>query len=107
MCLYSAQNATTFKTDSKKNSYSDRKRDKKGTAVTTIICENKSLLTNNLVFLDEFGLNLSLTRLFARYRKGEKAYGERQSRRGKNISIIGVISLDFLFTTKYWVLLIQ
>lgn len=40
-------------------------------------------------------MNLSLTRLLARSRQGERAYGERPNRRGKNISIIGAISLDF------------
>ena len=37
----------------------------------------KDIITKNLVFLDETGVNLSLSRLFARSIKGQRAYGQR------------------------------
>ena len=52
----------------------------------------------DLIFLDESGVNLSLVRLFARSRLGQRAYGERPQKRGLNVSIIGAISLQGLIT---------
>ena len=46
-----------------------------------------------MIFLDEAGVNLSLTRLFARSVKGKRAYGERPQKRGKNVSLLSAISL--------------
>lgn len=47
----------------------------------------------DLVFLDEFGVNLSLVRLFARSLKGQRAHNKRPQARGKNVSVIGAIGL--------------
>jgi transposase len=46
-----------------------------------------------MIFLDESGINLSMVRRLARALKGERAYGERPSRRGKNVSVISAVSL--------------
>jgi transposase len=54
----------------------------------------RDLKGKNLVFLDESGVNLALTRLFARAVKGERAYGQRPQKRGKNVSLISAISLQ-------------
>ncbi|WP_256091215.1 IS630 family transposase [Nostoc sp. KVJ20] len=49
--------------------------------------------TENLVFLDEAGANLSLIRHSARSKKGKRAHGSRPQKRCKNVSIIGAIAL--------------
>ncbi len=53
----------------------------------------KGVLTENLIFLDESGVNLSLIRQFARATKGKRAYSSRPQKRNKNVSIIGAIGL--------------
>jgi hypothetical protein len=45
-----------------------------------------------LVFIDESGVNLALTRFFGRSTKGQRAYSKSQNKRGANISILGAIS---------------
>jgi transposase len=55
-------------------------------------------LVKDLIFIDESGVNLALTRLFARAPKGQRAYGKRPQKRGKNISLIGAISLSGVVT---------
>lgn len=48
---------------------------------------------NNLVFVDESGVNLAMTRLYARALKGKRAHGARPDKRGKNVTIIGAIAI--------------
>ena len=50
------------------------------------------------MFLDESGVNLSFIRQLARALPGKRAYGERPYRKGRNVSVIGAISLDGLLT---------
>lgn len=52
------------------------------------------ILAKDLIFIDESGVNLTLTRLFARSPQGQRAYGTRPQKRGKNVSMIGAISLS-------------
>ncbi|MCC5670639.1 IS630 family transposase [Nostoc sp. CHAB 5784] len=47
----------------------------------------------DLVFIDEAGVNIAMTRLFARSKKGSRAYGARPDGRGKNVTMIGAMSL--------------
>ena len=47
----------------------------------------------DLVFIDEAGVNIAMTRLFARSQKGSRAYGDRPDGRGKNVTMIGAMSL--------------
>lgn len=47
----------------------------------------------DLVFVDETGVNIAMTRLFARSPKGSRAYGDRPDGRGKNVTIQGAMSL--------------
>jgi hypothetical protein len=54
------------------------------------------ILAKDLIFLDESGINLALTRLFARSPKGKRARGKRPQKRGKNVSLIGAIGLHGL-----------
>jgi transposase len=56
------------------------------------------ILAKDLIFVDESGVNLALTRLFARSPKGERARGTRPQKRGKNVSLIGAIGLKGLIT---------
>ncbi|MBW4565059.1 MAG: transposase [Mojavia pulchra JT2-VF2] len=50
----------------------------------------------NLVFVDEAGLNLSMSRLFARAVDGERAIGSIPGSKGGNISLVGALNLDGL-----------
>lgn len=43
-------------------------------------------------------MNLALTRLFACSLKGQRAIGKRPQKRGKNVSLIGAISLQGLLS---------
>lgn len=56
------------------------------------------ILAKDLIFIDESGINLALTRLFARAPKGKRARGKRPLHRGKNVSLIGAIGLNGLIT---------
>jgi transposase len=56
------------------------------------------ILAKDLIFIDESGINLALTRLFARAPKGKRARGKRPHQRGKNVSLIGAIGLHGLIT---------
>jgi transposase len=47
----------------------------------------------DLIFIDESGVNLAMTRRYARAKKGRRAYGECPEQRGKNVTIIGALSL--------------
>ncbi|MEG4090718.1 IS630 family transposase [Microcoleus sp. Pol12B4] len=52
-----------------------------------------NLNVKNLIFIDESGVNLAMVRLYARSLKGSRARGEKPNRRGKNVSILGAISV--------------
>lgn len=56
------------------------------------------ILAKDLIFIDESGINLALTRLEARSPKGQRARGARPHKRGKNVSLIGAIGLEGLIT---------
>jgi transposase len=48
----------------------------------------------DLVFLDEAGINLALVRLYARALRGQRARGTRPQKRGKNVSLKVAIALS-------------
>lgn len=54
----------------------------------------QGILAKELIFIDESGVNLALTRQRARAAKGERAHGERPHKRGKNVSLIGALGLE-------------
>ncbi|WP_156922830.1 IS630 family transposase [Crocosphaera subtropica] len=54
----------------------------------------RGIRVENLVFIDESGVNLAMLRLYARSLKGTRARGEKPQKRGHNISIIGALSLE-------------
>lgn len=47
----------------------------------------------NLVFIDEMGISLSLNRTHARSPQGERAYDSKPYNPGKRVSVIGAIAL--------------
>lgn len=48
----------------------------------------------NLVFIDESGLNLAMVRVYARSLRGQRAIGDRPQHRGQNVSIVEALSLE-------------
>lgn len=56
----------------------------------------KDVKAENLVFIDESGVNLVMTRRQARAIKGERAYGDMPHQRGKNVTLIGAIACQGL-----------
>ncbi|OLP15382.1 transposase [Leptolyngbya sp. 'hensonii'] len=58
----------------------------------------RGFLAQNLIFIDESGVDLALNRLWARAPKGRRAHGKRPSQRGKRVSILGAISLREVVT---------
>lgn len=59
----------------------------------------RDIPVEDLVFLDEAGVNLALMRLYARAPRGQRARGKRPHKRGKNVSLIGAISLKGITTS--------
>ncbi|UNU25124.1 transposase [Microcoleus vaginatus] len=53
----------------------------------------KDIEPKNLVFLDETGVLLGLTRTHARSQRGTRAYAVKPFYRGKKVTVIGAISL--------------
>jgi transposase len=47
----------------------------------------------DLVFVDESGVNRGMTRLFARSPRGQRAYGSAPRNYGPNVSVLGALSL--------------
>jgi hypothetical protein len=53
----------------------------------------------DLIFIDESGVDLAMVRLYARSLKGERAKGKKPTKRGKNVSIIGAMSVNEILTS--------
>lgn len=51
------------------------------------------------MFIDEAGVNLAMVRLYARSLRGQRARGVRPHKRGKNVSMIGAISVKKIVTS--------
>ncbi|NJL41326.1 MAG: transposase [Leptolyngbyaceae cyanobacterium SM1_4_3] len=51
------------------------------------------------MFLDETGVNLAMVKGYGRALKGQRAYGAQPKATGKNVSIIGVMTLATGFLT--------
>ncbi|WP_254625681.1 IS630 family transposase [Nostoc sp. TCL240-02] len=58
----------------------------------------RGIPVEELIFLDESGVNLSFIRKCARALPGLSAYAQKPNRKGKNVSVIGAISLKGLLT---------
>jgi transposase len=53
----------------------------------------------NLIFIDETGINLAMTRHYGRSVDGIRVYDERPGNKGKNITVIGAMSDEGLIAT--------
>ncbi|MBD2527867.1 IS630 family transposase [Nostoc sp. FACHB-133] len=53
----------------------------------------------NLIFIDETGVNLAMTRRYTRSIDGGRIYDERPGNKGKNITVIGAMSDQGLIAT--------
>ena len=53
----------------------------------------------NLVFIDETGINLALTRFYGRSEGGARVYSERPRNKGENITLIGAMSDEGLIAS--------
>lgn len=58
----------------------------------------QGIRVEDLIFIDEAGVNLAMVRLYARALKGKRARGTRPQQRGKNISMIGAITVKKVLT---------
>ena len=54
----------------------------------------RDIATENLIFIDESGVNLAMTRLYARAIIGQRARGIKPQKRGKNVSLLTALSLE-------------
>ena len=61
--------------------------------------EMLTLKAQQLLFLDEFGLNLALARLYARAPENQRAYAQKPLNKGQNHTGIGVLGLSGLQAT--------
>lgn len=59
----------------------------------------RTIRVEDLIFIDEAGVNLALVRLYARALKGKRAYGARPQKRGKNVSMVSAIALKGILTS--------
>jgi transposase len=48
----------------------------------------------DLIFVDEAGVNLAMTRHHARSPKGKRAYGKAPANKGRNVTLVGALSLE-------------
>lgn len=53
----------------------------------------REIAPENLVFIDEAGVNLAMIRLYARSLRGQRAVGSRPQRRGQNVSMVDALTL--------------
>lgn len=58
------------------------------------MAEQPSLDASRLVFLDETGSNVTMTRRRARSRRGRPVYGSVPHNRGKNLTVVGAVRAD-------------
>lgn len=59
-------------------------------------CRKKQRRLNvwRLIFVDEFGINRAMSRIYARAPRGERARVKEPTERGSNISVIGSLRLS-------------
>lgn len=54
----------------------------------------RDVRVEDLIFIDESGVNLAMVRLYARALKGKRARGKKPQKRGRNISLITALSVQ-------------
>ena len=55
-----------------------------------------ALEAKDLIFVDETGVNIAMARLYARAPKGERIHASAPVNKGKNITVLGALSLQGL-----------
>jgi transposase len=55
----------------------------------------------DLVFIDESGANLAFTRLYARSKRGKRAFGSVPKNWGENVTILGALSSQGILASMY------
>lgn len=60
----------------------------------------RDIPTKDLIFLDESGVNLAMMRMYARAIVGQRARGTKPQKRGRNVSILGALSLERVITSQ-------
>ena len=60
----------------------------------------REIRPEDLIVIDESGVNLAMVRLYARALKGKRARGEKPQKRGKNISLIAALSLEKVLVSR-------
>lgn len=58
----------------------------------------QKIRVEDLVFLDEAGVNLAMTRLYARALRGQRATATKPNKRGKNTTMVAAIALKGVVT---------
>lgn len=96
--VYGRPHAQTVESDPQKNYIRVKKTDRVQHKRFEYWQVVQGILAKDLIFTDEAGVNLAMTRLFARAPKGQRAHGKRLNKRGKNVSLIGAISLNRVIT---------
>jgi len=61
----------------------------------------EALKANRLVFIDETGLYLNMTRIYARSQRGERAYASAPSKKHKVANLIGAMTLEGVIASFY------
>lgn len=69
---------------------SERDREDVKAKEAAFLDEISKIPVDNLIFLDEAGINLGMSRLHARAPAGERAYAKKHSK-GSNISLVGAV----------------
>ncbi len=54
----------------------------------------KDIPVEDLIFIDESGVNLAMSRIYARALRGHRARGSKPQKRGKNVSLLTALSLN-------------
>ena len=56
----------------------------------------------DLIFIDEAGVNIAMTRRHARSEKGKRAYGKAPANKGKNVTMVGGLSMTGFMAPMTW-----
>jgi DDE superfamily endonuclease len=95
VCPQLVEQSTNWGSVGKKTLHAD-KRDTE--AVRQLRLEYQLLFwvieTDNLIVIDEAGVNQSMTRTHARSKKGQRAHGSKPYRRGENLTMIAALAMS-------------
>ncbi len=61
----------------------------------------RDIRVEDLIFVDESGVNLAMVRLYARALKGKRTRGKKPLNRGRNVSLISALSFKEVLASAY------